>query len=92
MPPRPTDEEICPYDELLALVVRTCADFGEEPPELIIRARKGRSERVTVIFPDKSRCSMTHRSRKPGLTRLAMKRLMVDMYDKQVAEFEAKNA
>lgn len=78
---KPTDEDVCPYGELLELAKRVCSYFGDEPPILVIKPRKGRSERVTLTFPDKSRVSITHRSRVAGSARLAMRKLLHGMLE-----------
>jgi hypothetical protein len=72
---RQTDEEVMPEAELRAYLVGT---IGKDH-KLVIRPRKGRSERVTLVFPNESTVSITHDSRKPGLSRLAMKKLIEDL-------------
>lgn len=72
---RQTDEEVWPEAEMRAYLA---ARIGKDH-ELVIRPRKGRSERVTLVFADKSTVSITHDSRRPGQSRLGMKRIIEDL-------------
>lgn len=82
MTKRQTDEEAYPEKRLRDLIdeVLQTKDWGKEF-ELVITTRKGRSERVTLIWSDKSRVSVTHRSRKPGLARAGLSKLLTDLRD-----------
>lgn len=77
---RQTDEDAYPEARLRALIsdVLETKDWGKDF-ELVITPRKGRSERVTLVWPDKSKVSIVHRSRKPGLARAGMAKLLTDL-------------